>query len=140
MATDTCPLCVLLVEDDERWRETIGAFLEARGYAITPAEDGEDAIQLLGTMRRPCLVLVDALTLQIDCARLLAQLGPNDRIATLPMVLVSVSAPGLFSRPAVIKKPVDMDILFRMVQEHCCGGARGGSGRAAGRDGVEGAQ
>jgi CheY-like chemotaxis protein len=134
MAIDTCPASVLLIEDSERWRETIGSFLEARGYAMALAEDAEEAFELLQTIQRPCLVLIDLLTLKIDCASLLAMLEPNDRMATLPMVIVSVKAPDLFSRPAAVKRPVDMEIVFRLVKEHCCGGNRVGGAAAGGRE------
>jgi DNA-binding response OmpR family regulator len=125
MSNETCPASVLLIEDDERWRETIGAFLEARGYSTVLAEGCEQAFELLRRIDRPCLVLVDPLTLAIDCDRLLRALGPNDRMATLPMVLVSIRAPELFSRPGVVKKPANLDLLLRMVKEHCCGGSGG---------------
>jgi CheY-like chemotaxis protein len=126
MPTDRCPACVLLIEDDEQIREAIGSFLEDRGYATVPAEDGEQALDLLETIQRPCLVLVDLLTHGIDCNSLLAALAPSDRMATLPMVLVSVSAPHLLSRPAVVKRPIDLEIVFRIVRDHCCGEDRGG--------------
>jgi CheY-like chemotaxis protein len=117
----SCPACVILVEDDPRLREALAAFLEARGYPTACAEDVEEALLLLETVDRPCLVFVDPLTIQLDWAKLFGALAESDRVATLPMVLVSVAAPGLLSRPAVLKKPVDFEILFRIAQEHCCG-------------------
>jgi CheY-like chemotaxis protein len=131
MATESCPACILLVEDDDRLREAIGAFLESRGYPTTLAASGEEAFDQLAEVERPCLVLVDLLTLSIDCAALLAMLGPHDRVATIPMVLVSVSAPGYLSRPAVVKRPPPLEILFRVVEEHCCRSSHGGGRRAA---------
>lgn len=47
MATDTCPASVLLIEDDERWREAMGAFLEARGYATALAESTQQGVDAL---------------------------------------------------------------------------------------------
>ena len=135
--TEPCPACVLLLEDDERLRETIGAFLEAQGYPTVLAEDGEQAFELLSTLERPCLVLADLLTLRIDWSQLLAALGPDDRLATLPMILVTVSAPEMLSRPAVVKRPIDFDILLRMVQDHCCGGKRGGEKAVEGGDSAD---
>ena len=122
--TESCPACVILIEDDARLRESIAAFLEDRGYATATAEHVDEAIELLETVERPCLLLVDPLTMQLDWLRLFGALSPEDRVATLPMVLVSVSAPSLFSRPAVVKRPIDFDILFRIAEEHCCGGHR----------------
>src|SRR5712691_8210912 len=117
MPTDHCPACVLLIEDDERIRETIGSFLEARGYSTVLAENGQQAFELLETIQRPCLVLVDLLTLPIDGRSLLSVLEPSDRVATLPMVLVSIQVPNLLSRPAVVKRPIDLEILFRIVRD-----------------------
>ena len=111
--------------------------MEAQGYPTVLAEDGEQALELLSTLERPCLVLADLLTLRIDWSRLFSALGPDDRMATLPMILVSVSAPEMLSRPAVVKRPVDFDILLRMVGDHCCGGKRGGGKAALGGDSVD---
>jgi CheY-like chemotaxis protein len=126
MVIESCPASVLLVENDNRVRESIAARLESRGYPTALAESGDEALDRLAEMDRPCLVLVDLLTLSIDWERLLAMLGPHDRVATLPMVLVSLSAPGYLSRPAVVKRPPPLDILLRIVDQHCCRGARGG--------------
>jgi DNA-binding NtrC family response regulator len=121
---------VILIEDDLRLRESIAAFLETRGYFTVATDTVEQAIDLLETVRRPCLFLVDPLTIRFDWPRFFASVDRSDRVATLPTVLVSVNAPGLFSKPAVVKKPVDFEILFRLVREHCCGD--GGGGKEAG--------
>lgn len=74
-------------------------------------------------------MLVDVLPTGVDCGEIIAALGPHDRLATLPMVLVSITAPELFSRPAGVKRPVNLEILFRIVQDHCCRGGGGGKVR-----------
>jgi CheY-like chemotaxis protein len=124
MSTKSCPACVLLVEDDERLREGLASFLEERGYPTVAVENPQSAIDALGTVQRPCLMLVDPMTLRIDWRELFSALGREDRVATLPMVLVSTSAPSLFSRPVVAKRLIHFEILFRIVQEHCCSGDR----------------
>ena len=124
MSTPSCPAAVLLIEDDVRLRDAIAAFLEKRGYVTVTAENVEHATQLLPSMARPCLVLVDPLTNPPDWVGLFQALTPDDRVATLPMVLVSVSNPELFLRPVIVKRPIDFEILFRIAQEHCCGGDR----------------
>jgi CheY-like chemotaxis protein len=126
MASDQCPTCVLVVEDDDRIRESVGALLERRGYSAVLAADSEQAFEQLLNIARPCLVLVDLLTPGMDGERLLAALEGSDRIATLPVVLVSVPAPGLLTRPAVVKRPIDLEILYRIVRDHCCGDPSGG--------------
>ena len=60
-------------------------------------------------------------TVSVALTSTVSALGPDDRMATLPMILVTVKAPEMLSRPAVVKRPVDFDILLRLVQNHCCG-------------------
>jgi CheY-like chemotaxis protein len=132
METGSCPRCVLLIEDDDGLREAIGAFLVARGYPTLPANNAQRAIELLvhSDLPRPCLVLADLITLHVDWASFTSALEPEDQLATLPMALVSVRAPGQLAER--IKKPLDFELLARIVAEHCCGGERGG-GKTPGR-------
>src|SRR4051794_19553274 len=126
MPTKSCPACVLLIEDDARLRESIGAFLEDRDYPTVIAEDGDQALELLETLDRPCLVLVDPLSQRVDCTRLVTALCAADRIATIPVVLVSVHAPELLSRPVVRRRLGNVDVLVHILKEHCCRGGAGG--------------
>ena len=85
-------------------------------------ENIEEGVSSLVSIERPCLVLVDPLTSPPDWELLFQALSTEDRVATLPMVLVAVSAPGLFIRPVLTKRPIDFEIVFRIAREHCCGG------------------
>jgi CheY-like chemotaxis protein len=134
MSTTSCPASVLLVEDDHRLRGAIAGFLENRGYATVGAETMEDAMELLPSVVRPCLVLVDPMTTPPDWRGLFEALTPDDRVATLPMILVSVNAPDLLVRPVIIKRPIDFEILFRIAQDHCCGGNREPGKSSGGHD------
>jgi CheY-like chemotaxis protein len=125
--SESCPRSVLLIEDDRRICKAIKTFLEGRGYEVECAEDAETAFDLLAQMPRPCLLLVDLLTIRVDRVKLLAMLDREDQLATLPIVVGPVAAPGLFVRAAAVKAPVDMEIVFRIVDAHCCGGSAGGS-------------
>jgi CheY-like chemotaxis protein len=138
MATESCPRCVLLIEDDEPLREAIGAFLEARGYVTVPAEDAQRAVDLLlqTDLPRPCLILADLMTLSVDWGSLMGALQLEDQLATLPMALVSVRTP---ARPSKrVKKPLDLELLARIVREHCCGGDRDGGKASGGRGAIHG--
>src|SRR5437879_2670663 len=41
------PARILMVDDEAAIRLTLGALLERAGYAVTPAENGEEAVALL---------------------------------------------------------------------------------------------
>jgi CheY-like chemotaxis protein len=138
MPTKSCPASVVLVEDDERLREGLVAFLDARGYPVVAVESLARAIEILESVQRPCLVLVDPMTLRIDWPQLFSAISRDDRVTTLPMVLVSTSAPLMFTRPVVTKRPLDFEFLFRIVQAHCCSGDRDPGKGAGGRESMHG--
>jgi DNA-binding response OmpR family regulator len=138
MATESCPRCVLLVEDDEPLRESVRVFLEQRGYTIVPATDAQAAMDLLleTELPRPCLVLVDLITIHFDWPNLFGALNADDQVATLPMALIAAgTSPNTSER---LKKPLDFEILDRIVQGHCCGGDRGGGTTAGERNSLHG--
>jgi CheY-like chemotaxis protein len=129
MSTKSCPVGVLVLEDQAPLRETIGAFLEERRYPAAVAESLEQALDVLDSLDRPCLVLADPMTLRIDWERLFDALGPNDRVATMPIVLESLQLPTLLTRPVVRKRIINLDILLAIVQDHCCSSSDPDSGK-----------
>jgi CheY-like chemotaxis protein len=124
---------VLLIEDEDALREAVGAFLEAQGYTTVAAEDAQRAVEILEKpdLPRPCLVLADLITLRVDWASLMNALQQDDQLASLPMALVFVRQAGQASKR--VKRPVDFDLLGRIVEKHCCGGDRQGGKPVGGR-------
>jgi two-component system chemotaxis response regulator CheY len=118
----SCPASVLVVEDNDDIREAIGEILENEGYEIALARDGEHALDLLAELPRPCLLLVDLIMPRMDGWQLVNLLSRDDRLATIPVVVMSAAAHAT-TAPAhrTLKKPVDLDILLKIVREHCCG-------------------
>ena len=122
MSTLSCPASVLVVEDNDDIREAIGEILENEGYEIALAENGERALDLLGTLPRPCLLLVDLVMPRMDGWQLLSQLSRDDRLATIPVVVISAATNPTTEPPHLtLKKPNDLEILLQIVREHCCG-------------------
>jgi two-component system, chemotaxis family, chemotaxis protein CheY len=122
MATLSCPASVLVVEDNDDIREAIGAILESEGYEIALAENGERALELLAALPRPCLLLVDLIMPKMDGWQLLQFLSRDDRLATIPVVVLSAAAnANAAGTHRTLKKPVDLEVLVRIVHDHCCG-------------------
>jgi two-component system chemotaxis response regulator CheY len=133
MTAESCPASVLVVEDDEDIREAISYILENEGYEVVLAENGQQALELLPDVARPCLLLVDLIMPKMDGWDLLRALSHNDRFATIPVVVMSaVPNPANLAEQTIVKKPIDLAILLEIVQEHCCG--QGGPG-ARSKDG-----
>jgi len=134
MTKASCPASVLVVEDDHAIRETIGEILEDEGYETALAENGQHALEILGELPRPCLLLVDLIMPRMDGWELMSALSRDDRLATIPVVVLS-AFPNVEAVPPypLVKKPVDFQILLQIVREHCCGD-RGPGHPAADRD------
>jgi len=121
MSDNACPSSVLVVEDDEDIRTLLGEALEQAGYRVGLAETGQQALELLATLPRPCLVLADLIMPEIDGWQLMSALAKDDRFATIPVVVVSAWDSSMQPVDAVvIKKPFDLDVLLRIVHDHCC--------------------
>lgn len=76
---------ILLVEDDEATRQTVGANLQSHGYGLRAAASGEEAL-VLWELRRPDLVLLDLGLPGIDGLEVLRRIR---RDATTPIVILS---------------------------------------------------
>lgn len=56
---------ILVVDDDPHSREIVRAYLESRGFPVTTAAHGEEALALLESVR-PAVVLLDVMMPGID--------------------------------------------------------------------------
>jgi len=112
-------LAVLVVEDDDDIRETVARALSDEGFHVYQAASGAQALELLGQMPHPSLILADLMMPAMSGWDFIKALSENDRLATLPVVVVSAidrEAPKGFRR---VKKPIDVDEMVRIVSELC---------------------
>lgn len=113
---------ILIVEDDPDIRETIQHLLESAGYGAPAASNGREALDLLDTIARPCLILLDLMMPVMDGWAFLTALDQNEAFSHVPIVIVSAytdRAATLERAQQVLKKPVDIHALMDVVQQHC---------------------
>jgi CheY-like chemotaxis protein len=118
MSSTPC-LAVLIVEDEDDIREVVANALEHEGFQVYQAETGARALELLKEMPHPSLILADLMMPVMSGWDLIKALSEDDRLATLPVVVISAvdhAEPQGFRR---IKKPFDIDELIRIVGELC---------------------
>ncbi|WP_136066045.1 two-component system response regulator GlrR [Modicisalibacter radicis] len=112
---------ILLVDDDPSLLKLLGMRLESRGYRVTTADNGRQALESL-EQTRPDLVLSDLRMDEMDGMALFQQL--QKRVPGLPVIIltahgsipdaVSATRQGVFS---FLTKPVDRDELFAAIDD-----------------------
>ncbi|WIM04936.1 MAG: response regulator [Candidatus Nitricoxidivorans perseverans] len=81
----------LVVEDNDMAAELIRAQLSTEGLAVLRARSAEEALRLAAD-RRPDLFTVDILLPGMDGWELLAHLKQDERLADVPVVIISIVA------------------------------------------------
>ncbi len=110
---------ILVVDDDAAIRDSLRELLTGEGYGVETAVDGQDALERLGSMEPPGLILLDLKMPRIDGWQFLARRdGDSSRI---PVVLLSGmafirDAPGVAD---FIAKPIRPDRLLECVRRFC---------------------
>jgi CheY-like chemotaxis protein len=121
---------VLVVDDDDEFRDSVSVLLKARGYHVVMAESGEAGFEK-AKKENPDLILLDVMmthnTEGFDIAR---QLHDDARTKDIPVVTVTgiskATHVGFKYEPdetwlpvkEVLEKPVKPDVLLKAVETH----------------------
>ncbi|MCE9680834.1 two-component system response regulator GlrR [Halomonas alkalisoli] len=126
---------ILLVDDDISLLRLLGMRLESRGFRVTTAESGQEALRCLDA-ERPELVLSDLRMDEMDGMALFQAI--QRQVPGLPVIIltahgsipdaVNATQQGVFS---FLTKPVDRDELFSAIDEALAQGAPAGGGEAS---------
>lgn len=112
---------ILLVEDDHDTRVSIRQNLEAEGYFVFSAANGQQALELLERIKPPCLILVDLVMPLMNGIEFIERVEANPALHLIPLVVVS-AFPALAKSSiakAIIQKPMDLKVLIDTVREYC---------------------
>ena len=120
--TDDCP--VLVVDDDLDIRESLADLLQEQGHATVTAANGVQALRTLEAGTRPCLILLDLMMPVMDGASFRAEQLKNEKIADIPVVLISAfrqleETGEALGAAGVLKKPIELPALFDDVRRFC---------------------
>lgn len=112
---------ILIVEDEESIRENLKDLLDLEGYEVFTASNGEEGLDVLRTMPRPCLVLLDLLMPIMNGTEFLEAKYHEDSIASIPVCVVSGVAdkPRVAGVTAFVKKPIEFDAFLKFVKNYC---------------------
>jgi len=83
---------VLLVEDDKFLRRACETSLRQRGFEVTTASDGEQALWLAQEEPYPNIVLLDLLMPKVPGIEVLRTIRSNPETAAIPVLILSNSS------------------------------------------------
>jgi two-component system cell cycle response regulator DivK len=120
---------ILVVEDNDKNMKLFRDVLRASGYRTLEASTGGEALTLAAT-ERPALVLMDIRLPDMTGVEALSGLRMDQRTAQIPVVALTAQAmKGDRDRfmeagfDGYLSKPVDIDELLMIVEQHCRGRA-----------------
>lgn len=88
-SASTSPGPILVVDDDEPFREEIVAVLRDSGYDVVSAGDSREALEYLESETPPSLVILDGMTPLMDGRRLYDVVRDTPQLESVPLVLSS---------------------------------------------------
>lgn len=112
----------MIVENDADVREVIADILAMEGYRTVQATNGAEALVLLETRVRPCIVILDLLMPVMDGEEFLRHVRAQPAgLKDLKVILCTADkrvVPGV-QPDAILRKPFDLDELVHIVHAHC---------------------
>ena len=113
--------CVLIVEDNKEIQDSLKVALELEGYKAFTADNGKEAIELLGKMPTPCIILLDLMMPIMNGWEFVEEISKDIMLSTIPVVVVSAFGDKKVTPKAsdYIQKPIDLDALLNTVCKHC---------------------
>ena len=124
---------VLVVEDDPAAAKLLSIYLMEAGFSVEVAADGDAGFEKAKNLR-PALITVDILIPKTDGWELLTRLKADQATASIPVVVVSIidERGRGFSLGAAdyLLKPVDREVLVRVIQRVVRSNARDQRGRS----------
>jgi CheY-like chemotaxis protein len=116
--------CVLIVEDDRDFRETLVDLLQAEGYRTAEAANGREALARLRQIGPPCLILLDLMMPVMNGWDFRDQLRQDPALASTPVAILtgvrnSADQAAALDAVGYFQKPVDFDALLATVATYC---------------------
>jgi len=121
---------ILVVDDDSDFREAVSTLLEAKGYKVLFADDGESGYAK-AEKEKPDLILLDVMmthrTEGFDIARRLHTDPATKEIPVITVTGISKETDVAFKYEpdevwlpvrAVLEKPIKPEVLLRMIAEN----------------------
>jgi CheY-like chemotaxis protein len=110
-----------VVDDDESSRLVLRSVLEPSGYDVIEAPDGQAALEIIGSLILPDIVMTDLTMPVLGGEALIARLRADSMTRAIPIVIVSgeidiaLALHGTGRVDAVVGKPIDSGALAVLI-------------------------
>jgi len=117
---------VLIVDDDDMFREALAELIEQEGYTAFGVSSGPEALAYLEVAPlKPRLILLDLMMPIMDGWQLLNRLRQNDVFANIALIILSAHSARFVGQGTsavsvrTMPKPIDTEALLELVKEAC---------------------
>jgi len=116
---------VLVVDDDRDIRDVLTDALEAEGYRVITAPDGQEALDWLrASTVRPCVILLDLMMPRMDGLQFRTEQLNEPLLAAVPVIVLSADPSVIATAKSLnfagsLRKPVPLEALLAAVHAHC---------------------
>jgi CheY-like chemotaxis protein len=119
--SSAAPREVLIVDDDLDAREALAELLESRGYSVTSAGNGREALNYLRTASLPGIIILDLMMPMMDGWEFLEHQSRDFALLQIPVIVLTATP---LSQPIraklVLQKPIQFDSLVQLLDHHIC--------------------
>lgn len=109
---------VLVVDDDDDFRETLLLVLEQHGWEVRTATNGAEALAMLRAGMRPTLILADLFMPVMGGRAICEELSHDPELCHIPIAILTGDHDALEDVPPGVRllaKPVRLDVLLAVV-------------------------
>src|SRR4051812_44315435 len=115
---------VSLVDDTPDTRYAVAHLLELLGYDVRTARNGREALDVLRSGTRPCLILLDVMMPEMSGEEFRRIQQEDPALRNIPVVVVTALSrvqrmPEPLAALARYEKPIDADCIVDLVRAHC---------------------
>ncbi|MFH1198889.1 MAG: response regulator [Candidatus Omnitrophota bacterium] len=115
--------CILVIDDEKDLVETVSFRLQAAGYEVVPAYDGQDGLEKARSLK-PNLIILDLMLPKMDGYKVCRLLKFDEKYKSIPIIMFTARAQdsdremGLeVGADAYITKPFESQVLLDKIRE-----------------------
>lgn len=117
------PGMIVVVEDDPDISEIVSGVLRSAGFEVSEAADGQQGLDRVDQIGRPCLVLLDLMMPVLSGGEFLDRFRRNEKYAAVPVVIMSAWAQEAEvvrdQSQGFLRKPFSSRALLETVHRFC---------------------